>query len=88
MRDIRNDLEERAAIIQEQLRASHAHFEKVVQQLQRERDARIADLSETLGMIEKLMQFEAGVVDKIVTLENLPTPQSSLADRIRAANAS
>ena len=88
MRDIRNDLEERAAIIQEQLRASYAHFENVVQQLQRERDARIADLSETLGMIEKLMQFEAGVVDKVVTLENLPTPQPSLADRIRAANAS
>jgi hypothetical protein len=83
MRDIRNDLEERAAIIQEQLRASYAHFENVMQQLQRERDARIADLSETLGMIEKLMQFEAGVVDNVVTLEN---PQPSLADRIRAAN--
>ena len=88
MRDIRNDLEERASIIQEQLRASYAHFENVVQQLQRERDARIADLSETLAMIEKFMQFEAGIVDKVVTLENVPTPQSSLADRIRAANAS
>jgi hypothetical protein len=40
MRDIRGDLEERANIIQEQLRASYAHFENVVQQLQRERDAR------------------------------------------------
>lgn len=88
MRDIRNDLEERAGIIQEQIRSSYAHFENVVLQLQRERDARIADLSETLAMIEKLMHFEAGVVDKVVTLENLPTPQSSLADRIRAANAS
>ena len=37
MRDIRGDLEERANIIQEQLRASYAHFENVVQQLQRER---------------------------------------------------
>jgi hypothetical protein len=88
MRDIRNDLEERAVIIQDQLRASYAHFENVVQQLQRERDARIADLSETLAMIEKLVQFESGVMDKVVTLENLPTPQSSLAERIRAANAS
>jgi hypothetical protein len=35
-------------------------------------------------MIEKLMQFESGVMDKVVTLEN---PQPSLVDRIRAANA-
>lgn len=87
MRDIRSDLEERANIIQEQLRASYAHFENVVQQLQRERDARIADLTETLTMIDKLMQFECGVTDKVVTLENLPAPQPSLTDRIRAVNA-
>jgi hypothetical protein len=29
MRDIRSDLEERANIIQEQVRAAYAHFEKV-----------------------------------------------------------
>ena len=87
MRDIRSDLEERANIIQEQLRASYAHFESVVQQLQRERDARIADLTDTLTMIDKLMQFEFGFIDKVVTLENLPTPQPSLTDRIRAVNA-
>jgi DNA-binding protein H-NS len=84
MRDIRSDLEERASVVQEQIRGSHAHFENVVQQLQRERDARIADLTETLAMIKKLMQFESGVMDKVVTLEN---PQASLVDRIRAANA-
>ena len=87
MRDIRSDLEERANIIQEQLKASYAQFESVVQQLQRERDARVADLNQTLVMIEKLMQFESGVVDKVVTLENLPSPQPSLVDRIRAVNA-
>ena len=86
MRDIRGDLEERANIIQEQLKASYAHFEKVVQQLQRERDTRIADLNQTLVMIEKLMQFESGVMDNVVTLEN-PSAQSSLVDRIRAVNA-
>ena len=42
MRDIRSDLEERAQIIQEQLRGTNAHFEKVMQQLQNERDARVA----------------------------------------------
>lgn len=88
MRDIRSDLEERANIIQEQLRASYAHFENVVQQLQRERDARIADLNQTLAMIDKLMEFESGVMAKVVPLENLLPPQDSLTDRIRAANSS
>ena len=59
MRDIRADLEERANIIQGQVNAAHAHFEKVMQQLQAERDAKIAELTETLSMINKLMQFES-----------------------------
>lgn len=84
MRDIRNDLEERANFVQEQIRGSHAHFENAVRQLQQERDARIADLTETLSMIKKLMQFKSGVMDNVVTLEN---PQPSLVDRIRVANS-
>jgi hypothetical protein len=87
MRDIRSDLEERAQIIEEQLRAAYAHFEKVVQQLQRERDARVSDLKGTLAMIDKLMQFEASFMDKVVTLENPPGLQPFLADRTRAVNA-
>ena len=43
MRDIRNDLQERATLVGE-LRATHAHFEKILRQLQSERDAKIADL--------------------------------------------
>ena len=35
-------------------------------------------------MIKKLMQFESGVMDNVVTLEN---PQPSLVDRIRAVNS-
>ena len=83
MRDIRSDLEERAQIIQEQLRGTNAHFEKVMQQLQSERDARVADLKGTLAMIDKLMQFESGVMDKVVTLEHPAASQPSLADRMR-----
>ena len=83
MRDIRSDLEERAQIIQEQLRGTNAHFEKVMQQLQNERDARVADLKGTLAMIDKLMQFESGAMDKIVSLEHPPASQPSLADRMR-----
>jgi hypothetical protein len=54
MRDIRSDLEERAHIVQEQVRVAYAHFERMAQQLQSERDARVADLKGSLAMIEKL----------------------------------
>jgi hypothetical protein len=87
MRDIRSDLEERAHIIQEQVRAAYAHFERIVQQLQSERDARVADLKGSLAMIEKLIQFEAGIMGNVVTLEDSSASQPSLADRIKAANA-
>ena len=51
MRDIRSDLEERAHIIHEQLRAADAWFEKVMQKLQNERDAKVSDLKGTLAML-------------------------------------
>jgi len=83
MRDIRSDLEERAQIIHEQLRAADAWFEKVIQKLQDERDAKVSDLKGTLAMIDKLMQFETNAMDKVVTLEHPPASQPSLADRMR-----
>jgi hypothetical protein len=86
MLDIRSDLEERAHIVQEQVRAAYAHFERMAQQLQSERDARIADLKGSLAMIEKLIQFETGIVSNVVKLENAPASQPSLADRMKAVN--
>jgi hypothetical protein len=58
MHDIRSDLEERANLIDEQIRAAYAHFEKTIEQLQNERDAKIADLKSTLAMVAKFMDFE------------------------------
>lgn len=86
MRDIRSDLEERGSIIQEQIKGAQVQFERVMLKLQSERDAKIAELTETLAMIDKLMQFEMGVVDKVVTLTNPQVSHSSLADRIKAAS--
>jgi hypothetical protein len=86
MRDIRSDLEERAHIIQEQVKVAYAHFERMAQQLQSERDARIADLKGSLAMIEKLIQFETGIVSNVVKPENAPASQPSLADRMKAVN--
>ena len=87
MRDIRSDLEERAHIIQEQVKVAYAHFERMAQQLQSERDARIADLKGSLAMIEKLIQFETGIMGNVVPLENAPASHPSLADRMKAVNA-
>jgi len=58
MRDIRSDLEERATLIDEQIKAAYANFERTVEQLKNECDARIADLKSGLAMISKFMEFE------------------------------
>jgi len=79
MRDIRIDLQERATLIEGEIRAAYAHFEKTLQQLQNERDAQIADLKSLLAMIGKFMEFEQR------TLGNAPprvppSPLVALAD--------
>lgn len=58
MRDIRGDLQERVRLIEEQINLAYAHFEKVIGQLQKERDERISDLKAELGAIGKLIQAE------------------------------
>ena len=86
MRDIRGDLEERASLCQEQIRAAHAAFESMVHQLQRERDARIGDLRSVHEMIERLMDFENSHMGNVVTLQSAPGQHVTLAERIKAAN--
>jgi len=39
-----------------------------------------------LAMIEKLIQFETGIVSNVVKLENAPASQPSLADRMKTVN--
>ena len=70
MRDIRCDLQERANVVEEQIRAIYAHFEKVVQQLQIDRDARVAELQGTHSIINTLMEFESALMGNVVPLEN------------------
>jgi hypothetical protein len=86
MRDIRSDLRERADFIEEQIRAASAHFEKMIQQLQRERDIRIADLKSALAIIEKLTEFENSRGGNVVKLASPSAPRLSLANRIKAAS--
>jgi hypothetical protein len=86
MRDIRSDLQERANFIEEQIRGVFAHFEKMVEQLHNERDARVADVKEAHAMINKFMEFEARQVGNVVELANPQAPGRSLVDRRKAAS--
>jgi hypothetical protein len=58
MRDIRRDLEERASLIDEQIKAANSDFEKTVAKLKSDHDARIVDLKSGLTMISKFIEFE------------------------------
>ena len=58
MRDIRSDLQERTALIDEQIRAAYDQSRKILEQLQNERDAKIADLKSAQAMIAEFMEFE------------------------------
>ena len=74
MRDIRSDLQERATLIEEQIRAAHDQFQKTVQQLQNERDVRIADLNSGLAMTAKFMEFEQRAWEHV----SAPVPSSPM----------
>ena len=85
MREIRSDLQERANFLEEQIKGAYDHCEKAVQQLQSERDARVAELQGVHTMINKLVEFETGFMEKVVTLSNPEAPRLSLAKRLKAS---
>jgi hypothetical protein len=58
MRDIRGDLQDRAALLEEQIKAQEAQFEHFIEQLQKEQDNRLADLRGELEAVSRLMEHE------------------------------
>ena len=58
MRDIRSDLQERATLIDQQIKGAYDRFERSIRQLQDERDARISELQSAVSMIAKFIEFE------------------------------
>jgi hypothetical protein len=58
MRDIRSDLKDRAALIENEINAAQADFDHQLQQLKGEREARIEGLRMELAAINKLMEAE------------------------------
>jgi hypothetical protein len=58
MRDIRGDLQDRAALLEEQINAHEAQFDKLIEQLKREHDTRLEDLKTELEAVTRLMELE------------------------------
>jgi hypothetical protein len=80
MRDIRIDLQERARLIEDQISASYAQFEKMIEQLQSERESRVSELKSELAALSKLMDVEHRRMANVLPLATqAPAPQSSPA---------
>jgi hypothetical protein len=73
MRDIRGELQERASLIEEQINAHEAEFEKHIEQLKRERDSRLEVLNAELEAVTRLMEIE---VRRLSSAPPAPTVQT------------
>ena len=58
MRDIRGDLQDRAGLLEEQINAHEAQFDKLLEQLKQEHDARLEDLKAELEAVNRLIEVE------------------------------
>ena len=91
MRDIRNDLQERADLIHDRIKAAAVHFERMVEQLRNEHDASVANSKACLAMIAKLMEFEERHIANMSPEPPPPPPPPSssqhadLAQKLRRA---
>jgi hypothetical protein len=73
MRDIRGDLQDRAALLEEQISAHEAQFDKLIDQLRREHDQRLEDLKTELEAVNRLLDLE------LRRIETAPAAQSAPA---------
>jgi hypothetical protein len=79
MRDIRSDLQERATLIDDQIKDAYDHFERSIRQLQNERDSRLGELQSALSMIARFIEFEDRNIPKMT--QAVPSsPLVALAD--------
>ncbi|MFO7478854.1 MAG: hypothetical protein R6X03_11035 [Methyloceanibacter sp.] len=58
MRDIRGDLQDRANLLEEQINAHEAQFDKLIDQLKREHDQRLDDLKTEFEAVNRLLELE------------------------------
>ena len=58
MRDIRGDLQERAKILDEQIKSARDQFDGLIAQLKQEHDSKVEDLKAEVDAVKLLMGFE------------------------------
>ena len=68
MRDISSDLQERAKATEEEVRAINADYEKMIEQLQKEREEKLDRVKSKLELISKLIEFENEDTSKVPPL--------------------
>jgi hypothetical protein len=59
MRDIRDDLQDRVRMVEQQINAEHAQFQTMIAQLKREQEARLEDLTVQLRAVNGLIELTA-----------------------------
>jgi hypothetical protein len=78
MRDIRSDLQERVKQMGERVKLANDYCEKMIKQLQKERDANVAELNARIAMMSKLLEFEQRDMGEVVPVRPA-SPKLSLA---------
>jgi hypothetical protein len=79
MRDIRTDLQERAAFIGEHIKASQAQFEMGLEQLKRDHDNKVKDLRAELEAVNVLLGMEQRRHDAVANApQGLPQNQGQV----------
>lgn len=58
MRDIRDDLQDRANLIEEQIKTAQAQFDALIEQIKREHDSRVEDLKAELNAVNAVISLE------------------------------
>lgn len=79
MRDIREDLQERANMIEQQINAAQDQFEKLIEQLKREKDSRLGDINAELDAVNGVMKIEHRRLRSATSVPK-SQPQQPLAD--------
>ncbi len=74
MRDIRNDLQDRASLLEEEINAAEAQFEKLVEQLRSEHEGRVEDLRAEFEAVSRLLEVEQRRLANI-PVTSAPKPQ-------------
>jgi hypothetical protein len=82
MRDIRSDLQERAAMIGEHIKATQAQFETMLEQIKRDHEGKVRDFRAELDAVNVLIGMEQRRHEGAPP-QGLPKPQAQAANAPR-----